>query len=81
MDIDQLAALMQREFERLHDEMATREELKAVEGNVLRATEGRGTQLSQYAARWNSDFGRLADRVHDLGKHITKLEASCSAPP
>lgn len=81
MDNDQLAALLQREFESFRAEMATREELKATEGNILRAIEGLGVQLSQNAAQWSTHFERLSDHVHDLAGQLTKLEAACNAPP
>jgi len=66
MDIDQLATLLQRELECLRDEMTTREELKAVEGKILRAIDGLSSELSRYTARWNGDFERLSDRIHDI---------------
>lgn len=80
MDIDQLAALLQREYETLRGEMATRDELHGVESNVLRAIEGVSTQVRQIASQWTRDFERLTDRVHDLGGHVTKLEAEYAPP-
>jgi len=66
MTIDELAALSQREYESIRNEMATREELKAAEDNILRAIEHLGARLSVHASRWDNEFERLADNLHNL---------------
>jgi hypothetical protein len=66
MTIDELAALSQREYESIRNEMATRDDLKATEDNILRAIEHLGDRLSAYSSRWNNEFERLADNVHNL---------------
>jgi hypothetical protein len=70
MTIDELATLSQREFESIRNDMATREELKAMEENIVRAIERIGDRLSIYASRWNSEFERLADNVQNLENRI-----------
>jgi predicted nuclease with TOPRIM domain len=75
MTIDELVALSQREFESIHNEMATREELKATEGNILRAIERLGDRLSAYASRWNNEFERLTDNVHNLESRTRARDA------
>lgn len=81
MDLNELAALMQRSYESLRSEMVSRDELRATEATTLRANEGLGAQVSQYAAQLNGDFARLADRVDDISGHLARLETMCKAPP
>jgi len=66
MTIEELYGFSQREFESIRDEMATREELKAAEGNILRAIGHLDDRLSVYASRWNGEFERLTDNVRSL---------------
>ena len=66
MTIEELAAASQRELESIRNEMATREELKATEDNILRAIERLGDRISVYASRWNNEFERLTDTVRNL---------------
>ena len=75
MTIDELATVSQREFESIRNEMATREELKATEDNILRAVEHLGDQLSVYASRWNNDFERLTDNVRNLESRFRTRDA------
>jgi hypothetical protein len=66
MTIDELVAVSQREFESIRNEMATREELRAAEDNILRAIERLGDRVSVYASRWNNEFERMADNIHNI---------------
>jgi hypothetical protein len=70
MDIDHLASLWQHDFDTIRAEMATRAELRAIEGNILRAIDNLGIQLSQHASRWNDDCERLSDRVQNVENRI-----------
>lgn len=81
MDLNELAALMQRNHESLRSEMVSRDEMRATEASILQVIEGLGVQMAHYAAQWSSDYERLSDRVDDLGGHIAKLESACKAPP
>ena len=74
MTIDELAAVSQHEFESLHREMATKEELRGVGATLLKAIETIDLHLSSYALRWNDDFDRLHDRVHQIENRLTSLE-------
>ena len=76
MTIEELAATSQREYESIRNDMATREELKVTENSILTAIEHLGTQLSIYASRWNGEFDRLADNVHNLEIRIRAREFS-----
>ena len=73
--IEELASFSQREFESIRNEMATREELKAAEDNILRAIERLGVRLSVYASRWNDEFERLADNVRNIERGIRARDA------
>jgi hypothetical protein len=75
MTIEELAAASQREYENIRNDMATREELKVTENSILNAIEHLGTQLSNYASRWNGEFERLADNVRDLESRIRTRES------
>lgn len=75
MTIEELAAVSQREFESIRNEMATREELKAAEDNILRAIEHLGVRLSVYASRWNDEFELLADDVRNIESRIRARDA------
>jgi hypothetical protein len=66
MTIEELSISSQREFESIRNDMATREELKATEGNILRAIERMEDRLSVYASRWNGEFERLTDNVRTI---------------
>lgn len=72
MTIEELASFSQRELESMRDEMATRAEMRNMEGTILRAIEGLGQQLASYASRWNGEFERLSDRVHGLENRIIR---------
>jgi hypothetical protein len=76
MTIDELAAVSHREFESIRNEMATREELKATEHNILRAIERLGERVSVYASRWNNEFERLSDNIHNIESRIKARDAS-----
>jgi len=76
MTIEELAASSQREYESTRNEMATRAELKVVEGNILRAIEGLGLQLGDYASRWNGEFDNLTDAVQAIEHRVNLLERS-----
>jgi hypothetical protein len=76
MTIEELAVLSQREYESIRDEMATREELRAAEGTILRAIEGIGLQLAAYASRWSSEFDNLTDNVQATEHRVNLLERS-----
>lgn len=76
MTMEELAAISRREYEDIRNEMATQEELKATEGNILRAIEGIGQQLSLYASRWNGEFENLADSVEAIEHRVSRLERS-----
>ena len=80
MKIKELAAISQREFESIRNEMATREELKSTEGAILRAIEGVGVQLSQHALHWNAEFERLSDQVQDIGNRLKLVESHARDP-
>jgi hypothetical protein len=76
MTIDELAIVSQREFESIRNEMATREELKATEDNILRAIERLGDRVSVHASRWNTEFERLADNVQNIESRIKGRDAT-----
>jgi hypothetical protein len=76
MTIDELAAVSQREFESIRNEMATREELKTTEDNIIRAIERLEDRVSVYASRWNNDFERMADSIHNMESRIRPGNAS-----
>jgi hypothetical protein len=76
MTIDELAAVSHREFESIRNEMATREELNSAEDNILRAIERLGDRVSVYASRWNNEFERMADNVHNIESRIRSRDAS-----
>lgn len=76
MTIDELAAISQREFEGIRNDMATREELKATEDNILRAIERLGDKISVYASRWNNEFERMADNIHNIESRFRSRDAS-----
>jgi hypothetical protein len=70
MTIEELAAISQREYESIRNDMATRGELKAMEGAILRSLEGIGLQLSVYDSRWSNEF----DRLHDVESRMTAFD-------
>ena len=76
MTTDELAAVSQREFESIRNEMATREELRAAENNILRAIERLGDRVSVYASRWNNEFERMADNIHNIESRLRSGDAS-----
>lgn len=76
MNNDQLAALLQREFESLRAEMVTRDELRASEASTLRAIEGLGVQSSDFGVRWSGDFRQLSDQVQDLQNRVVICDKS-----
>lgn len=76
MTIEELAAISRREYESIRNEMATREELKAAETNILRAIDGIGRQLAIYASRWNGEFENLSDSVRSMDQRVDRLERS-----
>ena len=76
MTIEELAAFSQRELESIRDEMATRAEVRSMEGTILRAVEGVGQQLASYASRLSGEFERLSDRVHGLENRIIRDDPS-----
>jgi len=75
MTIDELATQSQRELESIRNDMATREELKVMEGNILRAIERMDDRLSVYASRWNGEFERLTDNVRGLESRLRPRDA------
>jgi len=75
MTIEELSALSQREFETIRNEMATREELIAAEGNILRAIDRLDDRLAAYASRWNGEFERLVDNVRSVESRIRARDA------
>lgn len=75
MTIDELAVMTQREYESIRSEMATREELRAAENNILRAIEHLDGRLCVYTSRWNNEFERLADNVRDIENRLRTREA------
>jgi len=70
MTIEELAAVSQREYESIRNEMVTRAQLKFTENNILNAIEHLGTRLAIYASLWNDEFERLADNVRNLESRI-----------
>jgi hypothetical protein len=75
MTIEELSVSSQREFEIIRNEMATREELNVMEGNILRAIERMDDRLSVYASRWNGEFERLTDNVRGLESRLRPRDA------
>lgn len=75
MTIEELIVISQREYETIRNEMATREELRATEGNILRAIEGIGLQLAGYESRWNGDLDNLTDTVQAIERRQSARKA------
>jgi len=75
MTIEELSTTSRHEFESIRNEMATREELKATEDNILRAIERLGDRLSVYASRWNNELERLMDNVRNLETRVRARDA------
>jgi hypothetical protein len=73
MRIEELAVIVQHEDESIRNEMATREELEAMGGTILRSVERVGQQLSMYDSRWSGEFDRLAARVHEIEGRMSGL--------
>jgi hypothetical protein len=74
MTLEELAAASQHEFESLRSEMATKGELRGVEGTILRAIGTVDLHVASYASRWNDDFDGLDDRMRQIESRVTILE-------
>ena len=74
MTIDELTVASQREFQAIRSEMATKEDLRSSETNILRAIEGIDLKISSYASRWTEDFAKLHDWVQELDSRVKFLE-------
>jgi hypothetical protein len=72
MNVDELAAASQREFQALRNEMATKEDVK----DILRAIEGIDLHIASYSSRWTDDFAKLHDWMQELDNRVKLLEKS-----
>jgi hypothetical protein len=67
MPVDELAAVSEREFESIRNEMATCEELKATE-HPFETSGHLGNRVSVRTFHWNTEFERLADNISQYRK-------------
>jgi hypothetical protein len=70
MTIEELSVFSQYEFEDIRNRMATREELNAIEHNILSAIDRIDNRLAVYASRWNGEFERLCDSIQSLESRL-----------
>ena len=66
MNIEELAANSQHQFEVLHAEMATKAELRALERTLLHAIDKLGLQIAEYQSLWKEEFDNFNERVQGL---------------
>jgi hypothetical protein len=76
MTLEELAVVAQHEFESLRRDMATKEELRAAETNILRAIEGVDRHLLAHSSYWGDQVGQLDHRLQRIDKRVTLLECS-----
>ena len=72
--IEKLALATHLEFIALREEMATKDELRALEGRLSYAIGQVDAHLSAYATQWNRDFEGLNDRVDEHEGRLRFLE-------
>jgi hypothetical protein len=66
MAIEMLAETVLREFESIRNEMATQEDISAVQSTIRQSFETVGRQISGLTVKWDDEHSRIADRIRDL---------------
>ncbi len=72
--IEKLASATYLEFMAMREEMATKDELRAVDGRLSYAIGQVDAHLSAYATQWNREFEGLHDRVEEHDGRLRLLE-------
>ncbi len=79
MTIEELASSLQREFNAINKNMATKKDIenlvtKADFEGLQHAVEGIDLKMSSYASRWTEDFSKLHDWVKELDGRLRLIE-------
>jgi len=74
MTLEELTVVAQHEFESIRRDMATKDELRTTEANILRAIESVDRHLLTYSSYWGDHLDRLDNQLAGIEKRVDFLE-------